>query len=438
MGTSAHPEPLLTLLTSQHPLVATAINGSLSAYTSSKSFSPRFRVGAEFVERNIASPVASTVGTAGRISGVESGVRWLLQRPDSSPGASPRGSKRRRTDDDDDEHNIDPRLTGSATPRAPRTRAISEISQADTLPAYDDERSPQYEEKPSATTTTSVQHQQQQRWQTRLVMTTSALGVAMSDESLRSLRFCLSWLRWANDHLGRALGSLQVVLREWEESQKQQHVSGASDDVPMPDAPVDGAVRSPRDPATIAGHLRALKAECITTLRNALDVVSTYAGGALPENARGLVRGHLISLPRRFQVATSATTTDGGGSGNSLDTEKQTPQHEAVTGARRVVVLTREGLDMIGQVGTVVDSVITEAERWCERLGRRVHGDGETRAPVQRSQGQEQQQHRKHHHHHYQGRETEGAAQQRNALGHKSLPQQHPAVDVKMEVDERS
>ena len=77
------PEPLLALLTSQHPLLSSAIN----AYASSKSYSPRFRVGAEFVERNIASPVASTVGTAGRMSGVETGVRWWLQRSDSVSSA---------------------------------------------------------------------------------------------------------------------------------------------------------------------------------------------------------------------------------------------------------------------------------------------------------------------------------------------------------------
>ena len=369
-----HPEPLLTLLTSQHPLVANAINGSLSAYTSSKSFSPRFKVGAEFVERNIALPVASTVGTAGRISGVESGVRWLLQRRDSSPGTPPRGSKRRRVDDDDDS-NIDPRLAHS-TPRdaMARPRAVSDMSQAETLPAYDDQHSPAYEEKASNATTAP------QTWQTRLVMTTSALGVAMSDESLRSLKFCLSWLRWANHHLGGALSSLQVVLREWEESQKQ--TNGEHDDSTANGATTGGPdAARPRDPHTIAQHLQALKAECLKTLRNALDVVSTYAGGALPENARGLVRGHLVSLPRRFQIASSSMQASPAptarGPGDDDDAERQAPAPEAVTGARRVVVLTREGLDMIAQVGAVVDSVIVEAECWCDRLGRRVHGQAE-------------------------------------------------------------
>ena len=43
----------------------------MSAYTTSKSYSPRFKSSAEFIERNIGSPVASTVGTGGRKTGVE-------------------------------------------------------------------------------------------------------------------------------------------------------------------------------------------------------------------------------------------------------------------------------------------------------------------------------------------------------------------------------
>ena len=395
---TVHPEPLLTLLTSQHPLVAHAINNSLSAYTSSKSFSPRFKSGAEFVERNIALPVASTVGTAGRISGVESGVRWLLQRRDSSPGAPPpRGSKRRRVEEDDEDSNIDPRLARAPLPDAmARARAVSDTSQAETLPAYDDQHSPAYEEKPPASGAAAASSP---TWPTRLVMSTSALGVAMSDESLRSLRFCLSWLRWANAHLGGALGSLQAVLREWEESQKQQQQPGhdGDDDGNNDHAMTDGGAapaRPPRDPNTIAQHLHALRAECLKTLRNALDVVSTYAGGALPENARGLVRGHLVSLPRRFQIASSMQPAPaaGGAPDADADAERQAPAPEAVTGARRVVVLTREGLDMIAQVGAVVDSVIVEAERWCDRLGRRVHGQEDAGAAGPDRQQQQQQQ----------------------------------------------
>ena len=350
--------------------MATTINRSLSAYTSSKSYSPRFRSSAEFVERNIASPVASTVSTAGRISGVESGVRWWLQRSDSA-GTVP-GNKRRR-----ESNETDVEKGPSDVQALHRSRAASDLSQqTEYLPAYDDKRSPVYEEHPS--TLSQQQHRPEQSpalqtWQTRLMVSTSGLGVAMSDESLRSLKYCFSWLRWANNHLGCLLYSLQSVLEEWDRSQK-------------PDEPGDGTEMdisepasrpAPRDQAAITRHLRHLKTDCVETLKKALDVVSKYAGGALPENAAVLVRRHLTSLPQRFRVASTTsvpiTTAEKSenGTGTMDDQERQAQQPEVVTGAQRVMVLAKEGLDMMAQVSAVVDGTIMSAEEWCERLGRK-------------------------------------------------------------------
>jgi transcriptional repressor OPI1 len=385
-----HPEPLLSLLTSQHPLLATTINNSLSAYSSSKTYSPRFRQGAEFVERNLASPVANTVSTAGRISGVETGVRWMLRRHSSnnSTDGDETSNKRRRLDPD--AMDIERGLPDS------REREPSEASPtSEYLPAYDDNRSPKYEEfavAPSANRTPSMQL----KWQTRLMISTSGLGVAMSEESLRSLKYCLSWLRWANTHLNRVLASLQSVLEEWERSQSPDDDSDSAILQSPPLSPAGttsasagpGPHHPPRDAATIAKHLAALRAECLRTLKSALDVVSTYAGGSLPENARHLVRRHLTSLPMRFQLASSqdASLSQPGsaahsrrgsvvpgaeGSGAGDVEARSAPTPEAVSGAQRVVVLAREGLDMMAQVSAVVDGTIVSAESWCERLGRR-------------------------------------------------------------------
>ena len=52
-----------------------------------------------------------------------------------------------------------------------------------------------------------------------------------------------------------------------------------------------------------------------------------------------------------------------------------------VFGAQKVVVLAKEGLDMMAQVSGVVGGTIVSAEEWCERLGRKrkeeVEGEGE-------------------------------------------------------------
>ena len=365
-----HPEPLLSLFTSQHPLLSTAINGSLSAYSSSKSYSPRFKYGAEFVERNIASPVVNTVGTAGRISGVETGVRWWLQRSDSN-GMSDGSNKRRRIDDDRGREMDVEKGLHDVTLRPLRQRASSSISYSESLPAYDDQRSPTYEEQSPIVQSQQPQHDasspSSRTWQSRLMLSTSGLGVAMSEESLRSLKYCLTWLKWANSHLGRVLVSLQNVLDEWQRSREPQSsqsfnmTNGANmlNIIPSPPA---------RDEATITQHIQALKSECLQTLKNVVDTVSKYAGGSLPENARILVRRHLTSLPQRFRIASTTSSSSNGGEHNN---EKQSGTPEVISGAQRVVVLAKEGLVMMAQVSDVVNGTIVSAEDWCDRLGKK-------------------------------------------------------------------
>ena len=83
-------EPLLSLLTTSHPLIGSTINTSLSAYSASKNYSPRFKSSAEYVERRF-TPVVNTVGSVGRITGVEGGVRWFLggRRPSHHSPSDP-------------------------------------------------------------------------------------------------------------------------------------------------------------------------------------------------------------------------------------------------------------------------------------------------------------------------------------------------------------
>ncbi|KAJ5702596.1 hypothetical protein N7488_010144 [Penicillium malachiteum] len=335
------PEPLLSLLTSSHPLISSAINGSVSAYTTSKSYSARFKSGAEFIERNIGSPVANTVGTVGRKTGVESGLRWALQRRDSARDAT-HSSKRRKVNaetaqDMDVERDPEEVENQPQSESQPRTRSSSELSMTETLPPYDDMRSPRYEEKPGRQTPPT--------WQSRLVISTSGLGVAMSEESLRSLTYCLTWLRWANGRLGRAIVALQNALTEWDnhkKSQSQQDQGGES-------------------ASLLTQRIQAVKADVLSTLKQVVDVVSKYAGGALPENARHLVRRHLTSLPHRFQMASTSQPLPG-------SVEAST---DATVGAHRILVLAHEGLDILGQVSGVVNDTLVSAEHWCERLGRK-------------------------------------------------------------------
>ncbi|KAB8228610.1 hypothetical protein ETB97_012422 [Aspergillus alliaceus] len=327
------PEPLLSLLTSTHPLISSAINGSVSAYTSSKSYSPRFKSGAEFIERNIGSPVANTVGSVGRKTGVESGLRWALQRR-ASGSTDPKRSKRRKVSGDKHPSEVDLEK-GPEEKMSHHVRGSSDLSMGEPLPPYDDHTSPSYEEVGRESS------RQNATWQSRLVISTSGLGVAMSEESLRSLQYCLTWLRWANGRLGKSILALQGALKEWDNAKKNN----------------DGN----QDTSLLSQRIQAVKEDVLSTLKQVVDVVSKYAGGALPENARNLVRRHLTSLPHRFQVASTSNPPPDSTAASS----------DATIGAHRILVLAQEGLDMMAQVSGVVNDTLVSAELWCERLGKK-------------------------------------------------------------------
>ncbi|KAL2076007.1 hypothetical protein VTL71DRAFT_950 [Oculimacula yallundae] len=368
----AQPEPLLSLLTTSHPIIGTAIGGSLSAYSASKNYSPRFKSSAEYVERRF-TPVVNTVGSVGRITGVEGGVRWFLggrkashHQPEEESDLQG-SNKRRKVASDDVE--MDP--TGQHDLNVAyrhelqhRQRRPSQGSTVESLPAYDEYRSPSYE----ANALISTQSQDEARspgssWQSRLVLSTSGLSVAMSEESLRSLKYCLGWLRWANEHIGKVILALKSAL--------EQYDSGNSTSGALEGSEQSGQliVRSDAERSALNAKIAELKKDVLKTLKEVVDIVSKYAGGALPENARILVRRHLTSLPQRFRLANSRPS-ENGRSGENADME-------VTEGANRVLVLAKEGLDMMAQVSGVLDGTIVSAEDWCERLRRSTKEDRE-------------------------------------------------------------
>ncbi|KAH7144870.1 transcription factor Opi1-domain-containing protein [Fusarium sp. MPI-SDFR-AT-0072] len=333
---SPQPEPLLSLLTTTHPLLASTIEGATSAYGGAKNFSPRFRSGAEYVEGYL-TPIANTVGSVGRVTGVEGGVRWFLgagRRQTSSTSDLETGNskKRRKTDEDEAVSNkrfesegmqqMSDEQTDTAPSPSSKTmsRRMSTTSTIDTLPAYDELRSPAYTETDANSPRPSRPNS---AWQSRLITSTSGLSVAMSQESLRSLKYCLQWLRWANDHIARVISALKTTLEEYEK---------------VPDGQA-GEQADPESRSQLAARISNLKGDVLRTLREAINTVSKYAGGALPENARILVRRHLTSLPQRFRVATMTDRNAG----------QQDDETALTEGAHKVLVLAKEGLDMVVQ-----------------------------------------------------------------------------------------
>ncbi|PNY24046.1 Clock-controlled protein 8 [Tolypocladium capitatum] len=386
---SPQSEPLLSLLTTSHPLVASTIGGASSAYGGAKNFSPRFKSGAEYVEGYL-TPIANTVNSVGRVTGVEGGVRWFLgagRRAAPSDSESGGSSKKRRKVGNDggatsqsamDQARALQKLSAEvddSSPWTPKTpRRLSTTSTVDTLPAYDELRSPAYTETagpqnpPRSTPSNSP-------WQSRLIMSTSGLSVAMSAESLRSLKYCLQWLRWSNDHMGRVIGNLKAALEEYEKANPEgARLQGALEANEAGVANGEACEMTPEQSrAELANKINSLKGDVLKTLQDAINTVSKYAGGALPENARVLVRRHLTSLPQRFRVATMTSAAEGA----NKDSESAIRE-----GAQKVLVLAKEGLDMVTQISGVVDGTIVSAEDWCERMGKKRRPSNEELEPV--------------------------------------------------------
>ncbi|EHY54915.1 transcriptional regulator opi1 [Exophiala dermatitidis] len=334
---SDQPEPLLRLFTSQYPLAGSLINGSLSAYKTTQSYIP----GAEWTERNVGLPIA---GTVARISGVEGGLRWALQ-----PKRDERSTTSATQPPDVEKGYSDVAPDGTR-------RSSSEMMYTETPPAYNPgDRSPPYTEQQMLST--SRTNQPPPGWRQQLVISTSGLGIAMREESIRSLRYCLSWLRWANGRLDEAMQNLRTLLARWDEG-----ITPGEHPSPMSVASMTQSQEERRQ-AALTARINALKADVLQTLKHVVGIVSNYAGGALPQNARELVHRHLISLPQRFNMANRAGVEDSGPSSAGCS--------EAVKSGKRVMLLAQEGLDMMTQVSRVVNDTLVSAEGWCEKLGRR-------------------------------------------------------------------
>lgn len=399
-------EPLLSLLTTSHPLLATTIGGAASAYNSSKNYSPRFKSSAEYVEGYL-GPIANTVGTVGRATGVEGSVRWFLRRKQSQRQdieSDNKSNKRRKVEGWQSPADTDTTLPGTPDGQGIQTpdasglksdRRLSQASTIDTLPTYEETLPAYTETEDGALAKGRSANAPNAPWQSRLIMSTSGLSIAMSEESLRSLKYCLTWLRWANDHIGRIITTLKTTLEQYEQAEKSEESSGLGsslDENAMADVEAaTAALNTSAPPANrkeLAARINSLKTDVIKTLRDVVDTVSKYTGGALPDNARILVRRHLTSLPRKWQLAMATSNSSRPQSSSSEqpplmggEVDDKGREKNVKEGAQRVLILAKEGLEMVGQVSGVLDGTIVSAEEWCERLGKRRREDREANTP---------------------------------------------------------
>ncbi|KAF2096217.1 Opi1-domain-containing protein, partial [Rhizodiscina lignyota] len=380
---SQEPEPLLTLLTTSHPWLGATVNGSLYAYGGAKHYSPRFVRGtAEFMERNIGSPMVNTVGFVSRQTGVDGRIRrYLGDRRLSDDGKDANGSKRRRAQTNGDVAMTSPRSDAQRM----RTGSQSSMSIVESLPAYDDNRSPHYEELSPLLRAEKQQEgepssyeQQRQRvestWHGQLLMTTSGLGVALSDSSLRSLKYTLSVLGRTTDEIGNLMRALKILLNEYQQSESSSQSNGQNEKAPLAgpqyqqdqrQVSAENEERSRR----LAERIKSYSNTLWSLLRETVATISQYTGSALPDNAASLVRRQLMSLPQRWRTAASFGSSNP--SVSSGDPSSSDSPNQAVIAANRILNFGQESLDMLSQVSLVVSGTIRSAEQWLDSMGRR-------------------------------------------------------------------
>ncbi|KEY67868.1 hypothetical protein S7711_05006 [Stachybotrys chartarum IBT 7711] len=395
------PEPLLQLLTIDHPILARTISNASSAYGGVKELSPRFiKSGAEYVEGYL-TPIANTVGSVARVTGVEGGIRSYLGRErrqsprPSDLEAGTASHKRRKITTTSDAVAVedsgaaaegiraaqDPdavQNTYTATPRD--SRRVSMASTVESLPAYDDARIPAYAELKAPSQSTAVQGSTASNtWQSRVFISTSGLSVAMSQESLRCLRACLGWLRQANDRILEVIDNVKHALHRWDSAGTEEN-NGLIDSKEAGDSRRD-AIRS-----QLAQEARTLKDDFLRILQDVINRVSRTAAGALPENARELVRSHFLSVPARFRLAAISSGTSRRNSRD--DSQAIDAQSASRQGVHLVLIMAQEGVEMLAQVSKIVGGTINSAEEWCERLGRR---NGVDNGDAERQRSEKQQ-----------------------------------------------
>lgn len=310
------------------------------------------RNGAEFVERSIGTPIASTL----RRTGVEGGVRrYLGDRRPSDLDVNER--RRKRIRDRSPEQDVEQGMSSPPLPaqEVRRSRAGSQASFV-SLPPYDENRSPHYEEMASTQLQDSLTRQPlsptSRNWRTQLMITTSGLGAALSETSLRNLRFCLGLLRGASESITTMMVALKKLLDDFEESTRRDE-SHTSYNLTQ-----EQEAASTR----IAESIKAAHRDIMKTLEQIKNSISHYAGAALPDNAGALVRRQLMSIPQRWHVAeTQAAESSQAQNGVGNETTR--------TG-KTIVGFATQSLDMLAQVTMVVGATIQNAEGWLDRMGR--------------------------------------------------------------------
>ncbi|KAI8888642.1 hypothetical protein K501DRAFT_320792 [Backusella circina FSU 941] len=191
------------------------------------------------------------------------------------------------------------------------------------------------------------------RWHQLVVNASSAAGTTaavFSEESMKCLKYCLSWLQYAMQHI------------------KQQMLLLKEDLVPQT------AIALNNDRSVLSD----IKREVVNTLRKVVEVITRYAGSSLPAPARQTVRGFILNLPERWAVLNDIRSSASSPTASPLmspstpgSSQINTPTTHTINQqelARRLECFGEESIDMLQSVSCVFSDTVVCAEVWLDRL----------------------------------------------------------------------
>ena len=129
----------------------------------------------------------------------------------------------------------------------------------------------------------------------------------MSEESLRSLKYCLGWLRWANEHIGKVILALKQVLEQYDHEGRSNSSSTIEGSCPN-EKEGQLVVRSDAERAALNTKIAALKGDVrhMAVVTVALLIVSGLVGAYQTALQHGFVPLPPCSVAHPFVMGSGA------------------------------------------------------------------------------------------------------------------------------------
>ncbi|KAJ3364514.1 hypothetical protein GGF32_001614 [Allomyces javanicus] len=206
------------------------------------------------------------------------------------------------------------------------------------------------------------------RWQQMTAGAVAAAGAGaavVSEESMKSLRYCLEWLQYATQQIDAQMTHLRNFLLSLARGTGLALTAGTSAAAhnqassTSASALSDTAVAA-RDAMPVVASsfptLAEIKRDLAETLRRVVDVVGRYAGNFLAGDARARVRAFILSLPSRWASLNAPSPTT------------PVPNADESREAQRVLTFAAESADVLRSMQDIFGHSLATAEQWLGTL----------------------------------------------------------------------